>query len=230
MLIILRDVTERERLAEEATQLRLRQQQEVLAAILNTQETERKRIAEALHNGLGQLLYATKLSLDGRGGVPSAPHDSLRLLEEAIRTTRTISFELTPGILEHFGLCTALETLVKRIAPARLPVHLHLRNLDQRLPAPVEIAVYRTVQELLNNVMKHAQATEVEVHVAHEARRLYVSVEDNGCGFEPASLAAEPLAGIGLAGVRNRVVLLGGELAVRSQRGRGTVISFEVEV
>ena len=78
--------------------------------------------------------------------------------------------------------------------------------------------------------MKHAQATEVEVHVAHEARRLYVSVEDNGCGFEPASLAAEPLAGIGLAGVRNRVVLLGGELAVRSQRGRGTVISFEVEV
>ena len=228
VLIIMRDVTERERLAEEAIQLRLRQQQEVLAAVLATQETERKRIAEALHNGLGQLLYATKLSLDGPGGVPPAPRDALRLLEEAIRTTRTISFELTPGILEDFGLRTALEALVKRIAPARLPVHLHLRNLDQRLPAPVEITVYRTVQELLNNVMKHAQATEVEVHVAHEAGRLYVSVEDNGRGFEPASVAAEPLAGIGLAGVRNRVALLGGELAVRSQRGRGTIISFDV--
>ena len=229
VLILLRDVTERDRLAEEATQLRLRQQQEVLAAILSTQETERKRIAEALHNGLGQLLYATKLSLDGPGGVPAAPRDSLRLLEDAIRATRTISFELTPGILEDFGLHTALETLVKRIAPARLPVHLHLRNLDQRLPAPVEIAVYRTVQELLNNVMKHAQATEVEVHVAREAGRLYVSVEDNGRGFEPAALAAAPLAGIGLAGVRNRVALLGGELLVRSQQGRGTIISFEVE-
>ena len=230
VLIILRDVTERERLTEEATQLRLRQQQEVLAAILATQETERKRIAEALHNGLGQLLYAAKLSLSGPGDLSPASRDSLRLLEEAIRTTRTISFELTPGILEDFGLRTALEALVKRLAPARLPVHLHLRNLDQRLPALVEIAVYRTVQELLNNVMKHAQATEVEVHVAHEAGRLYVSVEDNGSGFEPAVLAAEPLAGIGLAGVRNRVVLLGGELAVRSQRGRGTIISFEVEV
>ncbi|MDQ2793938.1 MAG: PAS domain S-box protein, partial [Bacteroidota bacterium] len=184
VLIILRDVTERERLAEEATQLRLRQQQEVLAAILTTQETERKRIAEALHNGLGQLLYATKLSLSGAGGRPAAPRDSLRLLDEAIRTTRTISFELTPGILEDFGLRTALEALVKRIAPARLPVHLHLRNLDHRLPALVEIAVYRTVQELLNYVMKHAEATEVEVHVAHEAGRLYVSVEDNGRGFE----------------------------------------------
>ena len=229
-LLILRDVTERERLAEEATQLRLRQQQEVLAAILNTQETERKRIAEALHNGLGQLLYATKLSLDGPGGVPPSPRDSLRLLEEAIRATRTISFELTPGILEDFGLRTALEALIKRIAPARLPVHLHLRNLDQRLPTPVEIAVYRTVQELLNNVMKHAQATEVEVHVAREGGRLCVSVEDNGRGFEPAALAAAPLAGIGLAGVRNRVALLGGELAVRSRLGRGTIVSFEVAV
>ena len=84
-------------------------QQEVLAAILTTQETERKRIAEALHNGLGQLLYATKLSLEGRSGTPVPVRESLKLLEEAIRATRTISFELTPGILEDFGLRTALE-------------------------------------------------------------------------------------------------------------------------
>ncbi|MDQ2770056.1 MAG: PAS domain S-box protein [Bacteroidota bacterium] len=230
VLILFRDVTERDRLAEEATQLRLRQQQAVLAAILDTQETERKRIAEALHNGLGQLLYATKLSLDGPEGVPLNPRDTLGLLQDAIRTTRTISFELTPGILEDFGLRTALETLVKRIAPARLPVHLHLAGLEQRLPAPVEIGVYRTVQELLNNVMKHAHASEVEVHVAHEQRRLFVSVEDNGCGFDPGQLASAPLAGIGLAGVRNRVALLGGELAIQAQPGRGTIVSFEVEV
>ena len=230
VLIMFRDVTERNRLAEQATQLRLRQQQEVLAAILDTQETERKRIAEALHNGLGQLLYAAKLSLDSPEAASARPRGTLRLLEEAIRTTRTISFELTPGILEDFGLRTALEALVKRIAPARLPVHLHLAGLEQRLTAPVEIAVYRTVQELLNNVMKHARATEVEVHVAQELGRLFVSVEDNGRGFDPRQLASAPLAGIGLAGVRNRVALLGGELLIRSQAGRGTIISFEVEV
>jgi PAS domain S-box-containing protein len=227
VLAIIRDVTERDRLAEEATRLRLRRQQEVLAAILTTQESERKRIAEALHNGLGQLLYATKLSLDG---TRPAPRESLKLLDEAIRTARTISFELTPGILEDFGLRTALEELIKRVARVRLPVRLHAAGLEERLPPRVEIAVYRVVQELLNNVMKHAQATEVVVHVVHEDGRLDVSVEDNGRGFEPAALAAQPLAGIGLAGVRNRVALLGGELSVQSQVGRGTIVSFEVSV
>ena len=218
-------------LAEEAIQQRLRQQQEVLAVILTTQETERKRIAEAIHNGLGQLHYATKLSLEGRGHAPRNPRDTLKLLDEAIRTTRTISFELTPGILEDFGLRIALEELVKRLAPVGLPVHLHLANLDQRLAPKVEIAVYRVVQELLNNVMKHATgATEVEVHVAHANHRLEVSVEDNGCGFAPAALATQPLVGIGLSGVRNRVDLLGGEPLVESRLGQGTIISFALDV
>ena len=230
VLVIIRDATERDFLAEEATQQRLRQQQEVLAAVLTTQESERKRIAEALHNGLGQLLYATKLSLE-RGGETARAHGPLNLLAEAIRTTRTISFELTPGVLEDFGLCTALETLVERLAPAALPVRLHLVGLSSgRLPAPVEITVYRTVQELLNNVMKHAEATEVEVHVALENGRLHVSVEDNGRGFEPARLAEQPLTGIGLAGVHNRVALLGGQLSLKSRLGQGTIVSFELDV
>lgn len=230
VLAVVRDVTERDRLAEEATRLLLRQQQEVLAAILDTQETERKRIAEALHNGLGQLLYATKLSLSGRTGEPGPAHRALKLLDEAIRTTRTISFELTPGVLEDFGLKIALQELVKRIASAGLPIRLHLLDLAHRLNPQVEIGVYRTVQELLNNVMKHARATEAVVHVVHENGRLEVSVEDNGCGFEPAALGGQPLAGIGLAGVRNRVALLGGRLVINSRPGRGTIVSFELEV
>ncbi len=230
VLAIIHDVTERELLAEKATRQRLRRQQEVLAAILATQETERKRIAEALHNGLGQLLYATKLSLEARAGARPAAPEALKLLEEAIRATRTISFELTPGILEDFGLRIALEELAKRIAPARLPVRLHLSGLEQRLAPPVEIAAYRIVQELLNNVMKHAHATELEVHLVRENNRLEVSVEDNGCGFEPAEQAAQPLAGMGLAGVRNRVALLGGELSVVSRRGRGTIVSFGLDL
>jgi len=230
VLIIVRDVTERDKLVEVATQLRLRRQQEVLSAVLATQEIERRRIAEALHNSLGQLLYATKLSLEGRDGVSAPPRDSLNLLEEAIRATRTISFELTPSILEDFGLRTALGELIKRIAPARLPVQLLLVNLDKRLLPEVEIAVYRMVQELLNNVMKHAQATEVIVHVAREHGRIAVSVEDNGRGFEPIALTEQPLTGIGLPGVRNRVALLGGEVIINSRLGRGTIISFELNI
>jgi PAS domain S-box-containing protein len=229
VLVMVHDVTERDRLAEEATQQRLRQQQAVLAAVLDTQETERKRIAEALHNGLGQLLYATKLNLERSGDV-ARRQGPLALLAEAIRTTRTLSFELTPGVLEDFGLRIALETLAERLAPASLDVHLHTTGLETRLPAPVEIAVYRTVQELLNNVMKHANATEAEIHVAHENGRLYVSVEDNGRGFDPAALAEQPLTGIGLAGVRNRVALLGCQVSVDSRVGRGTIVSFELDL
>ena len=230
VLVIVRDTTERDRLAENATLERLRRQQEVLAAILNTQETERKRIAEALHNGLGQLLYATKLSLDGPRTTPVSMGDTIKLLDEAIRTARTISFELTPGVLEDFGLRIALEALVKRVAPAGLPVCLHLLGLEQRLPAQVEITVYRVVQELLNNVMKHARATEVHVHVAREPGRLIVSVEDDGRGFNFAEVAAQPLAGIGLSGVRNRITLLGSELSIQSRLGQGTIVSFELLV
>ncbi|MFC7669797.1 PAS domain-containing sensor histidine kinase [Hymenobacter humi] len=229
VLAMFRDVTERDQQAEEATQLRLRQQQEVLSAILSTQEVERKRIAEALHNGLGQLLYAAKLSLEGRAGAPASPRASLKLLHEAIRTTRTISFELTPGILEDFGLRIALEELSKRISPAGLPVHLHFAGLEKRLRPQVEIAVYRIVQELLNNIMKHAHATDVVVHVAREKGRLEVSVEDNGRGFEPDALTTLPLAGMGLSGVRNRVALLGGKLSIKSRLNKGTIISFEVK-
>ena len=107
---------------------------------------------------------------------------------------------------------------------------LELQNVAQRLAPPVEIAVYRIVQELLNNVMKYARASEVVVHLARENHCLDVRVEDGGRGFEPAAHGAQPLAGIGLASVRNREALLGGELSVVSRRGRGTTVSFGLDV
>ncbi|NML65263.1 PAS domain S-box protein [Hymenobacter sp. RP-2-7] len=213
------DITEASRLREEATHQELRRQQELHAIILSTQEEERRRIAESLHNGVGQLLYATRLHLDALP--PSeAVRASQDLLNEAIRATRSISFELTPPVLEGFGLPAALRELTRRIPASHLAVDLHLQNLDEPLPAPLATAVYRIVQELLNNVMKHAQAQEVFVSVAREANQLHLSVEDDGRGLDPQAQAAS--AGIGLAGIRTRVGLLGGALEVKSRPGRGT--------
>ena len=226
VVIFALDITDSERFKEEATRLQLRQQQQVLSAILSTQEEERRRIAEALHNGVGQLLYGTRLHLDGLP--PSeAVRASKELLNEAIRATRTISFELTPSILEDFGLVVALQELVSRI-PGSLLVELSLRGLEQPLPPLLATAVYRIVQELLNNVMKHAQAREVFVQVAQEDGQVHFSVEDNGVGFdadEPASRA-----GIGLAGIRTRVGLLGGTFSTQSRPGRGTSFFLQVPV
>ncbi|HEX8425393.1 PAS domain S-box protein [Hymenobacter sp.] len=229
VLVVIRDMTERMRLIEETTQLKLSQQQEVLSAILTTEEAERKRIAEALHNGVGQLLYATKLHLESRTGA-SLPRDEVHtLLNEAIRMTRTISFELTPGILEDFGLKFALEELGRRIPRQSLPLHLHTEGLEQPLPQLMEVAVYRIVQELLNNIIKHAQAQEAFIHVVRENDKLAISVEDNGQGFEPDPHFA-PRSGIGLPGLQNRVSLLGGSLTINSRPGQGTIVSIELPV
>ena len=221
------DITESEHLKEDATRVKLRQQQEVLSAILTTQEEERRRIAEALHNGLGQLLYGTRLHLDALPA-SEAVRASQELINEAIRTTRTISFELTPGILEDFGLTVALEELVKRIPRKQLFIDLNLSGLDAPLPPMLQTAVYRIVQELLNNVMKYAQAQEVFVQVSREAGHLHVSVEDDGVGFDPDSPVRRN--GIGLAGIRTRVGLLGGTLTLRSRAGQGTGVSFALPV
>jgi PAS domain S-box-containing protein len=228
VVIFALDITESELIKAEATRQQLRQQQEVLSAILTTQEEERRRIAEALHNGVGQLLYATRLHLDA---LPPSEvgRASQQLLNEAIEATRTISFELTPSILEDFGLVTALRELASRIPPS-LHVDLNLRGLVEPLPALLATAVYRIVQELLNNVMKHAQAQEVFVHIAREDDQLHLSVEDDGVGMDPDQPARVGKGGIGLAGIRTRVGLLGGTFALHSRLGRGTGVFLQVPV
>ncbi|MDO7884895.1 PAS domain S-box protein [Hymenobacter cheonanensis] len=219
------DITESERLKEETTRLKLRQQQALLSAILSTQEEERRRIAEALHNGVGQLLYATRLHLDALAS--SEPvRAGQQLLKDAIEATRTISFELTPSILEDFGLQVALQELVSRI-PASLAVDLNLHGLAEPLPALLTTAVYRIVQELLNNVMKHAQAHEVFVQVSREDDQLHISVEDDGVGFEADTPGR---SGIGLAGIRTRVGLLGGTFTINSRPGRGTGFFLQLPI
>ncbi|KAA9338595.1 PAS domain S-box protein [Hymenobacter busanensis] len=229
VLAVIRDVTERNRLATLATQAQLQRQKEVLSAILHTQEDERKRIAEGLHNGVGQLLYATKLHLEHKPVDEEHRAAALGVLNEAIKATRSISFELTPNILEDFGLKTALEELCKRIPQQRLQVHLAVGELPTALPRVLETAIYRIVQELLNNVMKHAQARETFVYVEPAGRHIQVSVEDDGAGFD-VETAVNQHSGIGLTGIRNRVGLLGGQLTIRSQPGRGTTISIELPV
>ena len=228
VVIFALDITESELIKAEATRQQLRQQQEVLSAILTTQEEERRRIAEALHNGVGQLLYATRLHLDA---LPPSEvgRASQQLLNEAIEATRTISFELTPSILEDFGLVTALRELASRI-PQSLTVDLNLRELAEPLPALLATAVYRIVQELLNNVMKHAQAQEVFVSVAREDDQLHLSVEDDGVGMDPNQPTRAGRGGIGLAGIRTRVGLLGGTFTLHSRPGRGTGVFLQVPV
>lgn len=232
-LCIIHDVTELRKLEEGKTAQKLLQQKEVLNAILKTQEEERKRISEALHNGLGQLLYAVKLNLEYYEHA-TAPRDNSEeaqltltktqsLLAEAIKETRTISFELMPTILEDFGLETTLHDLVRRIENAGLVIHCEVIGLQDRLNSALEMALYRIVQELLNNVIKHAQATQAVISLTRKKRHLILRVEDNGIGFDSSKKVSQ---GMGLPSIRNRVKLLDGTLNFDSAPGRGTLLTI----
>jgi PAS domain S-box-containing protein len=221
---LVRDVTARRQAQEEAARLRLHQQQAVFEAVLATQEEERRRMAESLHNGVGQLLYLLKLSLERPGSKP--PADASRLLEEAIRDLRAVSVELAPPVLEDFGLQSALEALSQRVAPP-LRVHYNFRGLRPAMPRPFETTIYRLVQELLNNVLKHAQAKEVFLHVVREGNLVDISVDDDGQGFSPSPPST---TGTGLASIRTQVTRLGGALRVVSQPGYGASVSIELPV
>jgi signal transduction histidine kinase len=187
-------------------------------------------MAEALHNGVGQLLYVTKLTLENQTHAGNPPDPAvLSVLNEAIKATRSVSHQLTPGILEDFGLQVALQELSKHIPPEKLRVHLHLTGLHEPRPLLLDLAVYRIVQELLSNVIKHAQAREVHVQVEHDDDQIVLSVQDDGVGL-PASSAPATMPGMGLASIRNRADLLGGRFALESRPGQGTVVRVALPI
>ncbi|UYZ61241.1 PAS domain-containing protein [Hymenobacter latericus] len=222
------DITELQRLEADNLRLRLTRQQALFEAVQAAQETERGRIAESLHNGVGQTLYATKLQLDQ---VPAAPalQRTAELLAEAIRQTRAISHELVPLALNEFGLDTALQDICRKLGSRtlRFDCHVDLSELTHPLPQPLQIALYRIAQELAQNVVKHAQASEASLTLEAVPGFVLLRVEDNGVGF-PAQTTAE--AGMGLRSIRDRVALLGGHMEAGSATQVGTFVRLRLPI
>jgi signal transduction histidine kinase len=215
------DISQVQRLEADNLRLRLRQQQALIEAVQAAEEEARRRISESLHNGIGQLLYATKLQLDRLPATPeSGPsHEANRLLSEAIRQTRALSHELTPATLEEFGLEATLQSICRTLNGPSLHWHCHLVfDSAPALPLPLQLAVYRLAQELAQNVVKHAQATEATLEVEVLTAWVVLRVEDNGSGFDPARTSD----GLGLRSLRSRAALLGGSVHLATAPGQGT--------
>jgi PAS domain S-box-containing protein len=220
------DISEVRRLETDNLQLRLAQQQALFEAVLDAQEAERQRFAESLHNGLGQLLYATKLQLGQLPAGPPALAHADQLLAEAIRQARTLSHELVPTVLTESGLGAALCSIARSLSGPALRIACTVElNETPPLPVPLQIALYRMAQELLQNVVKHARATHASVALETVPGFVLLRVEDNGVGF-PAAQA--PGAGIGLRTIRSRVALLNGTLDFGSAAPYGTHVRLRI--
>lgn len=206
--------------------------------LIRQQETERKRIAGELHDGLGQALLVIK-NTASLASNPSAPSEETRqdlavianLSTKALEDLRTISHALRPPELDRLGLTKALEHAVHLVADAAdLRVSAQLESLDGLLAAEAEIHLYRVVQECLNNIVKHAQASFIEVRAWSGDGYLHCTVRDNGEGFDPATRqsGSGKRRGQGLAGMTERVRLLGGQITIHSQPGSGTLVEAKL--
>ncbi|QJD96980.1 PAS domain-containing protein [Mucilaginibacter robiniae] len=238
---ISQDITEQIVLQERNSQLRQerkeleeQQQQAIFRATLGAQEEERKRISESLHNGLGQILYGVKLSLD-RVNFNQADRykenmaileQSKSLLAESIKESRRISHELMPTILEDFGLKAAVEDICEQFRSA-VAFKCSFIGFFRKLDKYIEIAIYRIVQELMINVIKHAQATTASVKIEISNNKVNIAVEDNGKGFDAAQKSDW---GIGLQTIRGKVKLLNGKLNLESIINRGSAVHIRFPI
>lgn len=197
--------------------------------LLEVQEAERRHIARELHDEIGQYLTGLKLVLESveRDGPELRRRlgEAQQLVEDLVARVRELSLDLRPAMLDDLGLLPALLWLFDRYTvQTGVRVNFEHTGLEGRLPHDVETATYRIVQEALTNVARYAGVREVSVRARAEHDALRLSVTDWGTGFQPKRVLAARLTG-GLAGIRERVLLLGGSLAVDSAPGAGTRLS-----
>ena len=206
--------------------------------LTTAQEDERRRIARELHDQMGQHLTALGLGLKVVKDAtpdPSPARDRLQDLQALTdligREVHHLALELRPTALDDLGLQAALANYAEEWSErSGVEVDFHGTGLDgDRLPAPVETALYRVVQEALTNVLKHAAARRVSVVLQRSPGQVSAVVEDDGRGFDAEATARRPTsAGSGLLGMRERVALVGGTLTVESGAGRGTTVIARV--
>ncbi len=224
LLVTGNDITESRRAEQERVKL--------LGDLISAEEEERRRIARELHDGTGQALTSLLLQLRALQQAPSLDkvRSDLDLLRkstaDAVEDLRRISRGLHPSVLDDFGLVPALRRMAEDIAAGgKLEVRFSADGLEPlRLPTAVEVAVYRTVQEALHNVVKHSAAKTVQVSLQQLPEGLQVVVADDGAGFEvEATLQRAAVENrLGLQGIRQRMELLGGSAEIMSRPGEGT--------
>ncbi|AHJ96530.1 sensor histidine kinase [Hymenobacter swuensis] len=211
---------------QEVQELHESAQQQALEAALLAQEEERRRIAADLHDGVGTTLAIVKLHLNTLNQ-PDLTQEATILLDQAINEVRRISRNLLPAALQKFGLSFALEALA-RTMPADGPTQVEVEQtgIPRRLDPKYELIVYRVVQELLGNGLRHAHASQIQITVEYGADSLALRYSDNGVGFDPTISDQPPLpgsrTGLGLTNLRSRVGVLRGTLRHESAPGQGT--------
>src|SRR5882672_10421320 len=204
--------------------------------LMTTQEDERKRIAQELHDSIGQSLSAIKYSLEraeeiihnnAAGKVSDLLAMTIRRVQHTLDSIRSIAMNLRPSLLDDLGAVSAVRWFCREFTEVYPPirVHMDLAVTDGAVPESLATTIFRTVQELLNNVARHASARNAFVSMRSDTTRLTLEICDDGIGFEPRELgSASVMGGHGLSGLRERAAKTGGTFSLQSKHGCGTLV------
>jgi len=202
-------------------------------ALIEGQETERKRIAQDLHDSLGSMLVTLNMyadSLIGKGGKKEVKQLAEKISDttkQATEETRRISHNLDTGILTHFGLEAAINDLVNaitKIKPINVICHVHMPDTVNK---EIVINLYRIIQELINNTLKHANANKIHIELSQISHE-YISLiyDDNGVGFDTTTKGN----GMGLTNIASRIETIGGSLQIESKINKGSSFIIEIPI
>ncbi len=224
-----KEIAEREKAEKEIRYLSRR--------LINSFEEAQKKLARDLHDEFGQTLAALHLNAEALSNAMPPEHQEQKkrteeltiLIEHLGDKIRNISSDLRPDLLDDLGLVPTLEWYIKEFHEKRKDINIdfHAIGIKRRLPPDVEIVLYRLFQESLNNVVKHAKASQVDVNLTYNYPKAIFVVRDNGVGFDEKERRSK---GIGLIGMKERVISLNGTVEIRSVKGKGTTIRAELPV
>ncbi len=235
-LIILRDLTEKKKQEQELMKAKMNQQNLIIKTIVDTQEFERQRFAEDLHDSLGQMLSALKINI---GALESSCHNhenselyrkSINLLDTAIQELRSISHNLMPSSLEQLGLNTALKEICSAMNNAKkIQIIYQSYGKEIALDKSYEITLYRVVQELLNNSFKHSNAKKIYLQLFYYEDSILLMYEDDGIGFDLQEIQKKS-KGIGLKNMEHRIKLINGSIHFESKKNKGFLCTIEIPI
>jgi len=235
LIIYIRQTARKNRIISEQRIIQLEEEKKLLAArfLVEGQEEERKRIATELHDGLGVLLSATKLQFTSIKDVKpeNKPliEKATQFLEQATSDVRKISHNMMPGLLTKLGLCEALEDLFEKLEDTEgMDAVCEIQGAHERLPQNQEIMIYRIVQEMVNNTLKHSGAKKISLRINVLPSKLDILFSDNGKGFDLDKMLEKK--SIGLQSIISRVKFLNGTVSINSSPGKGTEFAMQIPV
>jgi len=240
-LLIHRNTKRKQRIAEQEKELEIQKTEKILKekeietinAMVSGQEKERQRLAGELHDNLGSTLATVRMQVENlernleKVDNPKALLSKTNtLINEAYEKVRTISHEKNAGMLAKDGLLPALRKLARSVSNNNLSVQIQDFGLENRFSNESEITIFRIIQELVTNALKHANASEISIALTQHESELNIMVEDNGQGFKVGKLVSNE--GMGLGSIERRVEHLEGSMEVDSSPGNGTNVIIDI--